>query len=185
MIKETRCLIDQGYYEDAIVQLSRYLQIDSWPIEKASILKELAYCYLRMGWYAEAVKAGKQSLAINPSDNDTRFYLASAYASLKWTDEAIEELRSLLEADPVDVLSYHDLALCYRDKGWLKESLEVMRRANADAKTYGDPVDRELIEKSLANLEHENEEGGDNNFKNFLLFMILLLILMKKKKNKF
>ena len=185
MIDRTQYLIDQGYYEEAIAQLNGYLQIDIWPIEKASILKELAYCYLRMGWYREGVKACKQSLAINPSDNDTRFYLASAYASLKWTDEAIEELRGLLEANPTDVLSWHDLALCYRDKGWLKESLEVMKQANAHAMIYGDSADRELIEKSLFNLEQENDKGGDNNFKKFLLFMILLLIFMKKKKNKF
>ena len=175
-------LIDQGYYEEAISAIKQCLRIENVSAKRAVLLKEMGYCFLRLGWFENAVPLFTQYLEAFPGDNDARFYLASAYASLKWTDESIKELRTILASDPTDLLSHHDLAMCYRDKGWLKESLEVMKRANAHAMIYGDPVERELIENGLVNLEHENENGGDNNFKNFLLFMILLLILMKKKQ---
>ena len=103
------------------------------PEWRAAILNELGYCFLRLGWFEDAVKIYKEYLEFLPSDNDGRFFLASPYASLKWTSDAMQELRTILDSDPHDVLAHHDLALCYRDMGWMKESLEEMKIANAKA----------------------------------------------------
>ena len=90
---------------------------------RGSILDNLGYCFLKLGWFEEAAITFSENLRIFPSDNGGRFFLASAYASLKWIEEAVKELKIILEYDPTDVLARHDLALRYRDKGWLKESL--------------------------------------------------------------
>jgi tetratricopeptide (TPR) repeat protein len=100
-------------------------------------LSELGYCYLRLGWFKEAVEVFDQYLKADPSDADARFFRADAYASLKWADEAIKELRIILASDPNDVLARHELALRYRDKGWMKESLNEMKKANSIAIIYG------------------------------------------------
>jgi len=137
LLDEAQHLITQGYYEDALQKLQKCLQLESGPTKRTAILDLTGYCFLRLGWYEEAVKVYTEYLKIYPMDNDGRFFLASAYAPLKWTDEAIKELKSILSSNPTDVLARHDLSLCYRDKGWLRESLEEMRIANKYAVTCG------------------------------------------------
>ena len=115
-----------------------------------------------MDWFEEAIKVYTQLLDANLSDNDSRFFLASAYASLKWTGNAIEELRTILLTDPNDVLARHDLALCYRNMGWMKEGLEEMRRARVYSMIYGNPEKKEIVKKSLSKLEQEIENACSN-----------------------
>jgi Tfp pilus assembly protein PilF len=133
LIKEARHRMDHEHFEDAVLKLQRCLQLEDEPEWRAAILNELGYCFLRLGWFEDAVKIYKEYLEFLPSDNDGRFFLASPYASLKWTSDAMQELRTILDSDPHDVLAHHDLALCYRDMGWMKESLEEMKIANAKA----------------------------------------------------
>jgi tetratricopeptide (TPR) repeat protein len=175
-IKEAHQLVDQGYYEEAIVKLQKCLRWVDKQGKGAAILYDLGYCFLRQGWYEEAVKIYSQLLLINPLDNDARFFRASAYASLKWTDEAIKELKIILTSDPKDVLARHDLALCYRDKGWIRESLDEMRRANACAMLYGETDEKEIVGSSLSHLEDETENGDDDKRSNILLLLLLALI---------
>ena len=125
LMKEASHLIDQGYYEEAIVKLKMCLQVETDPSARQTILCDLGYCFLEMGWYEEAVRVFTRHLEAFPSDNDARFYLASAYASMGWTNESVTELRKILASDPTDVLACHALGLCYRDRGWLKDSLEI------------------------------------------------------------
>ena len=146
--------------------------------DEGSILDDLGYCFLTLGWFGEAVKSFSEYLKIRPSDIDGRFFLASAYASLKWTDEAIQELKKILVSDPTDVLARHDLGLCYRDKGWLKESLEEMRMANTYATTHGTAEEKEVIKGSLGNLEKEIEDEDDDRSK--IISLLVLLSVVKK-----
>ena len=143
-----------------------------------------AWICLKLGWFEEAAKAYVEYLRTRPSDNDGRFFLASAYASMKWTDEAITELKTILASDPTDVLARHDLALCYRDKGWLKESLQEMRMANEYAATYGNVEEKEIIKTSLNHIEEEIQAGDDDWTKETFLLLILLATLMKRSRLK-
>ena len=93
-MKEARHSMDHEHFEDAVLKLQRCLQLEDEPEWRAAILDELGYCFLRLGWFEEAVKVYTQLLEANPSDNDSRFFLASAYAPLKWTEcEARHGLR--------------------------------------------------------------------------------------------
>ena len=182
LMKEARHCMDHEHFEDAVLKLQRCLQLEDEPESRATILDELGYCFLRLGWFEEVVKVYTQLLKANPADNDSRFFLASAYASLKWTNDAIEELRTILSTDLNDVLAHHDLGLCYRDMGWMKESLEEMKIANAKAMIYGNPEEKEIIKNSLINLEQEIENGDGPN--DALLFFILLTTMIKRLKSK-
>ncbi len=184
LMKEARHSMDHEHFEDAVIKLQRCLQIADEPKGRLPILDDLGYCFLKLGWFEEAIKVYTQLLEANPSDNDSRFFLASAYASLKWTGEAIEELRTILSTNPNDVLARHDLALCYRNMGWIKESLEEMRRADTKATIYGNSDEKKIVKNSLAHLEHEIENGDEDESKDALLFLILLIVINKGRKMK-
>jgi tetratricopeptide (TPR) repeat protein len=180
LMKEARHSMIHEHFEDAVLKLQRCLQLEDEPEWRAPILNELGYCFLKLGWFEEAVKVYTQLFKANPADNDSRFYLASAYASLKWTNAAIEELRTILSTDLNDVLAHHDLGLCYRDLGWMKESLEEMKIANAKAMIYGNPKEKEVVKSSLSNLEEEMENGDEDGSQDSFLSLILLLTIIKK-----
>jgi tetratricopeptide (TPR) repeat protein len=184
LMKEARHSMDHEHFQDAVIKLQRCLQLEEEPKSRAAILGELGYCFLRLGWFEEAIKVYTQLLKANPADNDSRFFLASAYASLKWTNDAIEELRTILSTDLNDVLAHHDLGLCYRDLGWMKESLEEMKIANAKAMIYGNPEEKEVVKSSLSNLEQEIENEDEDGSKDALLFFILLIVINKGRKLK-
>ena len=177
-------LIDQGCHEEAAIEFLRAFRSDCDPLKRAASLKELGYCYLRLGWFEDAVKIYKELLESYPHDADIRFYLASAYASLKWKDDAIAELKTILRSDPTDVLARHDLSLCYRDMGWLRESLEEMRKANEYAATYGNAEEKEIVKSSLGHIEEEIQEGDEDGTKEALLLLILLATVLKRSRLK-
>ena len=180
LIVEARHSIDSGDYEDTAMKLNQCLQLEADPKGKAAILDDLGYCFLRLGWFEEAAKVYTEYLNILPFDNDARFFLASAYASLGWKWDAIKELRTILASDTNDVLARHDLALCYRNMGWMKESLEEMKIANANAMICGNVDENEVVKSSLAQLEHEIENGDDGGIKEALLFFALLITIIKR-----
>jgi len=184
LMKEACRSMDYGHFEDAVTKLQRCLRLENEPESRPIILNSLGYCFLRLGWFEEAVKVYSELLRADPFNNDSRFYLASAYASLKWTGDAIKELRTILASDPNDVLAYHDLALCYRDLGWMKESLEEMKRANAKAMAYGNTEEKKVVKSSLAHLEYEIENGDEDGSKETLLFSILLFLINKRRRVK-
>jgi tetratricopeptide (TPR) repeat protein len=175
-------LIDRGFFEEAISQLNQCLHLEDEPEARADILCELGFCFLRMGWYDDGMRTFSQHLETSPFDNDARFYLASAYNAMGWINESIAEFKKILTADPTDALSYHGLGLCYKDKGWLKESLGVMRIAKEQAAIHGNQEEKDIIEKSLANLEKEIEEGGEDKMRRTFLLAILLAILEGRRK---
>jgi tetratricopeptide (TPR) repeat protein len=182
LTKEARRSMDHEHFEDAVLKLQRCLQLEEEPKSRSAILGELGYCFLRLGWFEEAIKVYTQLLKANPANNDSRFFLASAYASLKWTNDAIKELRTILSTDLNDVLAHHDLGLCYRDLGWMKESLEEMKIAHTKAMIYGNPEEKEVVKSSLVNLEQEIENDDGPN--DALLFFILLTTMIKRLKSK-
>jgi tetratricopeptide (TPR) repeat protein len=184
LMREARHSMDHEHFEDAVLKLHRCLQLEDEPESRAVILHDLGYCFLRLGWFEEAIKVYTQLLKANPANNDSRFFLASAYASLKWTGDAIEELRTILASDPGDVLACHDLALCYRDLGWMKESLEVMRTASAKAMIYGNTEEKEIVRSSLTNLEEEMQNGDEEGNRNVFLLFFLLMMIQKRKNLK-
>jgi len=181
---ESYCLIDQGCYQEAAIEFLRCAPLERDPLKRAASLKELGYCYLRLGWFEDAMKIYKQLLEVYPDDADIRFFLASAYASLKWTDGAIIELKTILRLDPTDVLARHDLSLCYRDKGWLRESLEEMRKANECAIIYGNSEEKEIVKSSLSHIEEEIQGGEEDGTKEAFLLLILLVTVLKRSKLK-
>jgi tetratricopeptide (TPR) repeat protein len=183
-MKEARHSMAHEHFEDAVIKLQRCFQLKDEPESRAAILDDLGYCFLKLGWFEEAIKVYTHLLEANPSDNDSRFFLASAYASLKWMGDAIEELRTILSSDPNDVLARHDLGLCYRNMGWMKESLEEMKRTEANAMIYGNADENEVVKSSLAHLEKEIENGDEDTSKETLLFLILLIVINKGMKVK-
>jgi len=184
LMKEARHSMAHEHFEDAVIKLQRCLQLENDPMGRTAILNELGYCFLRLSWFEEAVKIYKEYLKLLPSDNDGRFFLASAYASLKWTGDAIEELRTILSTNSDDVLAHHDLALCYRDIGWMKESLEEMRRANTKATIYGNSDKKKIVKNSLTHLEQEIANGDEDGNRNVFLLFILLMMVQKRKNLK-
>jgi len=182
LMKEARYSMAHGHFEDAVLKLHCCLQLEDEPKGRLPILDDLGYCFLKLGWFEDAVKIYKQYLKLFPSDNDGRFFLASTYASLKWTSDAIGELRTLLASNPNDVLARHDLALCYRTMGWMKESLEEMKIAHTKAMIYGNPEEKEIVITSLAHLEHEIENGDEDGFEKAFIFFILLIVINKGRK---
>jgi len=184
LLREACHLRDQGYYEEAANEFQRCLRLERDPVRKAAILRDLGHCFLRLGWYEDAARIYAACLKICPTDNDARFFLASAYALLNWTDEAITELKTILRSDPTDVLARHDLGLCYRDKGWLRESLEEMRKADEYVTIYGNPEEKEIIKSSLRHIQEEVESGDEDGAKEALLLLILLAIVKKRAKLK-
>ena len=184
IMREACRLRDQGYHEDAAIEFQRCLRLERDAVKKAAILSDIGSCFLSLGWYEDAVRIYATCLKICPTDNDARFFLASAYASLKWTDEAITELKTILRSDPTDVLARHDLGLCYRDKGWLRESLEEMRKANEYAATYGNAEEKGIVKSSLGHIEEEIQDGDEDGTKETFLLLILLAMAKKRAKLK-
>lgn len=184
IMREARRLRDQGYYEEAATEFQRCLRLECDAVKKVAIFGDIGYCFLRLGWYEDAVRIYAACLKICPTDNDTKFFLASAFASLKWTDEAIAELKIILKSVPTDVLARHDLSLCYRDKGWLRESLEEMRKANEYAATYGNAEEKEIVKSSLGHIEEEIEERDEDGTKEAFLLLILLATVLKRSRLK-
>jgi pentatricopeptide repeat protein len=182
--REGHWLIHQGCYDEAAIEFLSCASLERDPLKRAASLKELGYCYLRLGWFEDAVKVYKELLEAYPHDPDTRFYLASAYASLKWTDEAITELKTILRSDPTDVLARHDLSLCYREKGWLRESLEEMTKANEYAAIYGNSKEKEIVKSSLGHIEEEIQEGDEDGTKEAFLLLILLAAVLRRSRPK-
>jgi len=183
IMEDSHRLIEQRDYERAAQDLQRCLLLEPGLERRASILNDLGYACLRLGWFEEAIRVCAEYLKLRPTDNDVRFYLARAYASMKWTDEAIKELRTILRSDPTDILARHDLALCYRGKGWLKESLEEMRKAYAYAVTYGNPEENEVVKTSLKHIEEEIESGDDDS-KEIISPLVLLALVTKRSRLK-
>ena len=184
LMNEARHSMDCEDFEDAVIKLQRCLQLEDEPESRATILNDIGYGFLKLGWFEEAVKTFGEYLKLLPFDDDGRFFLASAYASLRWTGDAIQELTIILASDPNDVLAYHDLALCYRDLGWMKESLEEMKRAKAKAMVYGNTEERKVVINSLTHLEYEIENGDEDGSMETLLFLILLIVINKGRKLK-
>jgi tetratricopeptide (TPR) repeat protein len=184
LFDEAGHLIEQEDHECAVKMLQNCLNLGPEPKMRVSILNELGYCCLRLGWFEEAAISFSEYLKIHPSDNDGRFFLASAYASMKWTDEAMEELRTILGIDPTDVLARHDLALCFRNKGWLKESFEEMKRANEYAALYGNAEEKEIVKSSLGHIEEEIQDGDEDGTKETFFLFILLATVIKRSKLK-
>jgi Flp pilus assembly protein TadD len=184
LLEDARNLMDQQYFEEAIQKLQIGLRLETKPKKRAAILKELGYCYLRLGWYEDAAKVYKQLLKVYPHNADMRFFLASAYASLKWTAEAITELKPILASDPADVLARHDLALCYRSNGWLRESLIEMTIANDYAASYGNSDEKEVVRNSLAHLKAELESGDDDSMEVISLLMLLAVATRRSRLKK-
>ena len=79
LMKEARHSIDHEHFEDAVLKLQRCLQLEDQPESRAAILRELGYCFLRLGWFEEAIKVYTQLLKANPANNDSRFYKLSNY----------------------------------------------------------------------------------------------------------
>ena len=184
LMNKARHSMDHEHFEDAVIKLQQCLQLENEPESRATILNDLGYCFLRLGWFEQAVKIYTQLLKANPADNDSRFFLASAYSSLKWTRDAIEELRIILSTDPNDVLARHDLALCYRDMGWMKEALQEMKRAETSAMIYGDADENEVVKNSLAHLGKEIENGDNERAKGTFLLLFLLMMINTRRKLK-
>jgi tetratricopeptide (TPR) repeat protein len=184
LTKEARHSMNHEHFQDAVIKLQRCLQLEEEPGWRTGILDDLGYCFLKLGWFEEAIKVYTRLLQANPSDNDSRFFLASAYASLKWTGDAIKELKTILASDPNDVLARHDLGLCYRNMEWMKESLEEMKIAHTKAMTYGNCEEKEIVKNSLTNLEHEIENGDEDGSRDALLFFALLMSIIKRLKSK-
>jgi hypothetical protein len=57
-----------------------------------------------------------------------------------------------------------------------------MRVAKEQAAVHGDQEEKDLIDQSLANLEKEIEEGGEDKLKRSFLLAILLAIREAKRK---
>ncbi len=184
LMNEARHSMNQGHFEDAVPKLQRCLRLENEPGGGTTILKDLGYCFLRLGWFEDATEVFLKLLKADPWDNDSRFYLASAYASLKWTGGAIKELRTILASNSNDVLAHHDLALCYRDLGWMKESLEEMKKANAKAMVYGNTEEKKVVGSSFAHLEQEIENGDEDRSREALLFLTLLFLISRRRKVK-
>ena len=182
LMKEARHSMDHEHFEDAVLKLHRCLQLEDKPMGRLPILDDLGFSFLKLGWFEEAVKIYKEYLKLLPSDNDGRFFLASAYASMKWTGDAIEELRTILASDPNDVLARHDLGLCYWNMGWMKESLEEMKMSHTKAMIYGNPEEKEVVISSLTHLEHEIENGDEDGSKKAFIFFILPIVINKGRK---
>jgi len=59
LLEEACNLMDQEYFEEAVHKLQKGLRLETKPKKRAAFLKELGYCYLRLGWYEDAVKVYK------------------------------------------------------------------------------------------------------------------------------
>jgi len=79
LMKEARHSMDHEHFEDAVMKLQRCLQLEDEPERRAAILGKLGYCFLRLGWFEEAIKVYTKLLKANPADNDSRFYKLSNY----------------------------------------------------------------------------------------------------------
>jgi len=79
LIKEARHSMDYEHFDDAVIKLQRCLQLEGEPKSRAAILHDLGYCFLRLGWFEEAIKVYTQLLKANPANNDSRFYKLSNY----------------------------------------------------------------------------------------------------------
>ncbi len=62
----------------------------------------------------------------------------------------------------------------------MKESLEEVKIACTKAMIYGNPEEKEVIISSLANLEHEIENGDEDGSRDALLFFVLLIIIIRR-----
>jgi tetratricopeptide (TPR) repeat protein len=89
LMKEAHYSIKHGHHEDAVLKLQKCLQLEDEPKGRLPILDDLGYCFLKLGWFEDAVNAYTEYFKILPLDNDGRFFLASAYTSSGWKCDAI------------------------------------------------------------------------------------------------
>ena len=78
LIDEAKDLMEHGYHERAIQMFREGVELEPGPEMTGSILDNLGYCFLTLGWFEEAAKSYFKYLKIHPSDIDGRFFLASA-----------------------------------------------------------------------------------------------------------
>ena len=178
--REACALVNQEYYKEAIPKLQKCLEMLDDPVKKGRVMGEIGVCCSMLHWHNEAVQIYSEYLKDFPFDNDARFFLASAYGSMKWTDASIEELKKIIDLDPTDVLAYHDLGLCYKDKGWYNEALETLTYAKENALVFGNQEEREIIEKTLSELEVDIGKREYDKWR--VLFVLAVLLAMMKKK---
>lgn len=53
LMEEARRLINQRYFEEAIFKLKKCLNMENELKNRAAILDDLEYCFLRLGWYGQ------------------------------------------------------------------------------------------------------------------------------------
>ena len=87
-----------GKPEDAIESLNKAMRLD--PRNRDFYLVLVAFSYMLMGRYAEAVPAFKQSLARYPNFSVAHWELAVAYVELGRLDEAQAEVAEFMRLSP-------------------------------------------------------------------------------------
>ena len=68
LMKEARHSMNHEHFEDAVIKLQWCLQLEEEPEWRPSILDKLGYCFLRLGWFEEAVNFYTEYYKILPSD---------------------------------------------------------------------------------------------------------------------
>ena len=115
MIKDAIALIPSEY--DNYVSLAALYNLGGQTVDK--------------GFYAEAIRAAKQGLAVEPYGTEIRVQLAQALQGTGQTAQAVKLLEYTLKIDPADGSAALPLAKFYALQGRVTAALDMLRAVDA------------------------------------------------------
>ncbi len=116
-----------GDAESAVESAKEALQLEKvYPVWLIDIL---AVAYRDCGNVALSIPAAKESLRLNPKNNDARIILCSDYGIASAPDEARRFADEVIKSDPTFRLSEYARTQPYRDQAALDRLMHVLREA--------------------------------------------------------
>ena len=125
LLDEAAHLFVDGRYREAIPILQRILKDDPYNLDSAL---RLATAQSALGRDAEAVAAYQRALAIDPTSQDVRTYLALHYVRGKDWPKAAPLLEEVLSKEPDRLPALEALALVRERQGSIDEAVRLRQR---------------------------------------------------------
>lgn len=116
-----------GQYNKAIKEFRQAIQLRG-PYE-AKLYCNLAYAYIKKGWFNEAIKTSNDALIIDPNSAEAHHNLGLIYQKKGYYDIAIEEYQKAIRLDPNIFEAHNNLGLIYYQAGQYKEAIVEYKKA--------------------------------------------------------
>lgn len=111
-----------GKHKNAIMHLRRHLEERP---DAVHVHARIGMAYLALGEVSKARESCHRALALDPSDLQARWTLASAWLEEGQTDEAMRELKAILSDAPDHLPAFTEMVRIKQDPAWLRTALRA------------------------------------------------------------